>query len=71
MRWMRRTAFPVWTRPRRVSASVAQLFEATERDFVPVYRRVATLPEIAPDLILPADRVIARGTGSWKRRRAA
>jgi len=46
-----------------------QLFEATGRDFAPLYDRIATLPEIAPDTIQPGDRVITRGDGSWKRRR--
>jgi phenylalanine-4-hydroxylase len=48
--------------------SFEQLFEATARDFTALYDKIATLPEIAPQSILPGDRVIARGDGSWKRR---
>jgi phenylalanine-4-hydroxylase len=51
--------------------SFEQLFAATEQDFAPLYRRVAAQAEIAPDRILPDDRVITRGDGSRKQRRHA
>ena len=50
-----------------VLGSFEQLFAATEQDFSRLYDRVQRLPEIAPDTIQPEDRVIARGTGQWKR----
>jgi phenylalanine-4-hydroxylase len=34
----------------------AELFEATRPDFAPIYREIATLPEIAPDAVLPGER---------------
>ena len=33
-----------------------QLFDATRPDFAPIYREVATLPDIAPDRLVPGDR---------------
>ena len=50
--------------------SFEELFEATRRDFVPLYEAVQRLPEIAPDQIVAGDRVITLGDGSWKRRAA-
>jgi phenylalanine-4-hydroxylase len=47
------------------------LFEATRRDFVPLYEIVQRQSEITPDRIVAGDRVITLGDGSWKRRRAA
>jgi phenylalanine-4-hydroxylase len=47
-----------------------QLFRATERDFPAIYEKVKALPELAPDTVLPGDRVLTRGTGQWKRTRA-
>jgi len=49
--------------------SYDQLFEATRRDFAPIYEAVQRLPEIAPDHIVPGDKVITLGNGSWKQRR--
>ncbi|HVO03766.1 MAG TPA: phenylalanine 4-monooxygenase [Candidatus Cybelea sp.] len=46
-----------------------QLFEATRRDFAPIYGRIAAESELSPDVTLVTDRVITRGDGSWKRRR--
>jgi phenylalanine-4-hydroxylase len=50
--------------------SFDELFEATHRDFAPLYELVQRLPEIAPDQIVAGDRVITLGDGSWKQRRA-
>jgi phenylalanine-4-hydroxylase len=50
--------------------SFDQLFEATRRDFAPLYELVQRQPEIAPDQIVAGDRVITLGDGSWKQRRA-
>jgi phenylalanine-4-hydroxylase len=49
--------------------SFDELFEATRRDFAPLYELVQRQPEIAPDRIVAGDRVITLGDGSWKRRR--
>lgn len=49
--------------------SFEELFEATRRDFAPLYELVQRQPEIAPDRIVAGDRVITLGDGSWKRRR--
>jgi phenylalanine-4-hydroxylase len=35
-----------------------QLFEATRPDFAPLYRELATLPELEPDAALPEDRLV-------------
>lgn len=40
-----------------VIESFDQLFEATAPDFAPIYRRVAEAGELAPDCLLPGDRV--------------
>ncbi len=48
-----------------------ELFEATRRDFAPLYELVQRQKEIAPDQIVAGDRVITLGDGSWKQRRAA
>jgi len=50
--------------------SFEQLFEATRRDFAPLYELVQRQAEIAPDQIVAGDRVISLGDGSWKQRRA-
>ncbi len=50
--------------------SFAELFEATRRDFAPLYELVQRQPEIGPDQIVAGDRVITLGDGSWKQRRA-
>jgi phenylalanine-4-hydroxylase len=36
----------------------AELFAATRPDFAPIYREIAALPEIAPDAVLPGDRLL-------------
>lgn len=41
-----------------VIASFDELFAATRPDFAPVYRRLAGLPELEPDALLPEDRVL-------------
>jgi phenylalanine-4-hydroxylase len=51
--------------------SFDELFEATRRDFAPLYELVQGQPEIAPDHIVAGDRVITLGDGSWKQRRSA
>jgi phenylalanine-4-hydroxylase len=43
--------------------SFAQLFAATRPDFTPHYAALAGLADIAPDAILPTDRVLHRGQG--------
>ena len=48
-----------------------ELFRALQQDLRPLYARVRAQPEIAPDAVLPIDRVFTRGTGAWKRRRRA
>ncbi len=53
-----------------VLESFAQLFQALQQDLRPLYERVRRLPELAPDAVLPADRIFTRGTGAWKRRKA-
>jgi phenylalanine-4-hydroxylase len=50
--------------------SFEQLFAATARDFAPIYQRLAAVTEITPDRIVPGDRVIHQGDGSWKQRPA-
>ena len=50
--------------------SFAQLFEATRRDFAPLYELVQRQPDIAPDQIVAGDRVITLGDGSRKQRTA-
>jgi phenylalanine-4-hydroxylase len=47
-----------------------ELFEATRRDFAPLYESVQRQAEITPDQIVAGDRVITLGDGSWKDRRA-
>jgi phenylalanine-4-hydroxylase len=42
-----------------VIESFDQLFDATRPDFTPIYDEVKKLPEIAPDAILPTDRLVA------------
>jgi phenylalanine-4-hydroxylase len=36
-----------------------QLFDATRPDFAPIYREIATLPDIAAGTVLPEDRMLA------------
>jgi hypothetical protein len=35
---------------------LAQLFEATRPDFTPIYREVAALPDVEPDVVFDCDR---------------
>ncbi len=42
-----------------VIESFDQLFEATAPDFAPLYRELAALPDLAPDAMLPEDRLLA------------
>jgi phenylalanine-4-hydroxylase len=49
--------------------SFAQLFEATRRDFKPLYELTQRQSEIAPDQIIAGDKVVSLGDGSWKQRR--
>ncbi len=52
-----------------VLESFGDLFRALQQDLRPLYARVRAVPEIAPDAVLPTDRVFTRGTGAWKRRK--
>ena len=45
------------------------LFQATKRDFRPIYAAIKAETPLEPDALLPSDKVISRGTGSWKARR--
>ena len=36
-----------------------QLFAATEPDFAPIYPEIARLPEMAPERVLPGERLYA------------
>ena len=53
-----------------VLENFGELFRALQPDLRPVYERVRTLPEFAPDAVLPGEHVFTRGTGAWKRRTA-
>jgi phenylalanine-4-hydroxylase len=53
-----------------VLESFADLFKALQQDLRPIYDRVRTLPDFAPDAVLPGERVFTRGTGTWARRKA-
>ncbi len=44
-----------------------QLFEATRPDFTPYYATLAALPDLDAGAVLPADRVLHRGTGAKRR----
>lgn len=48
-----------------------ELFAATQQDFGPIYARLAGLPDIAPEALLPGDRVYSRGTQAHARRAAS
>jgi phenylalanine-4-hydroxylase len=39
--------------------SFQQLFDATEPDFTPLYRELASLPDLAADAALPEDRLVS------------
>jgi phenylalanine-4-hydroxylase len=45
--------------------SLAQLLELASIDFAPLYERIARQPDHSPGDVLPEDRVIIRGTGSY------
>jgi phenylalanine-4-hydroxylase len=45
--------------------SFDQLFEATRPDFTPYYSRLKSRSEYEPGAILPGDRLLHRGTGSY------
>jgi phenylalanine-4-hydroxylase len=51
--------------------SFESLLEACYRDFGPLYGRLATAGDIAPDETIPGDRLITRGTSPISRTRAA
>lgn len=42
-----------------------ELLELAEIDFAPIYREVASLPDIAPGQLIETDRIITRGTGAY------
>lgn len=44
---------------------LAQLLELAQIDFAPLYQRIARQPAYAPDTVLPSDRVLVRGNGSY------
>lgn len=46
--------------------SFQELFEATRRDFRPVYETVKSAAALEPDMLLPSDDVVCRGTASRK-----
>jgi phenylalanine-4-hydroxylase len=52
-----------------VLESFEDLFQATKRDFRPIYAAIQAETPLEPDMLLPGDKVISRGTGSWKARR--
>ncbi|TSE24817.1 Phenylalanine-4-hydroxylase [Tepidimonas sediminis] len=47
------------------------LLRLAEIDFAPLYERVAAMPALAPDALLPDDDVLTRGDGRWHRARTA
>jgi phenylalanine-4-hydroxylase len=51
--------------------SFDQLFDATRPDFTPIYEAVKKLPEIAPDALLPRERLIPANPVSSYPQRAA
>ncbi|MBB5985152.1 phenylalanine 4-monooxygenase [Sphingobium lignivorans] len=55
-----------------VIPSFEALLKATaEADFAPVYAALDSLPDIAPDAVLPEDRLFTRGTQAYARMKAA
>jgi phenylalanine-4-hydroxylase len=40
-------------------------------DFAPLYQRIEGLPEFEPGVVLPGDRVVARGSGRYHDARRA
>jgi phenylalanine-4-hydroxylase len=51
--------------------SLDDLLHFAEIDFAPIYREVKAMAEIEPGEILPDDRVITRGTGTYHRAKRA
>ena len=49
----------------------ALLRRTLDTDFAPIYARLASMPAIGSDAVLPDDRIIHRGTRSRVRHRAA
>jgi phenylalanine-4-hydroxylase len=45
------------------------LRQTVETDFAPLYARLAETPDLAPDDLLPGDRIVARGTQEYARGR--
>jgi phenylalanine-4-hydroxylase len=43
-----------------------ELFAATRPDFAPIYRALADMPDLAPEALLPTDRVVSRTRGAQK-----
>jgi phenylalanine-4-hydroxylase len=50
-----------------VIGAIDELLELASIDFAPVYERVKRQPDLQPGDVLPGDRVVARGTGSYHR----
>ncbi len=48
-----------------VIRNLEELLELAHIDFAPIYERIAGLPELAPGQLLPADRLISRGSGRY------
>ena len=46
------------------------LRQTVETDFAPLYARLATLPDLAPDALLAEDRIVTRGTQAYAARRS-
>jgi phenylalanine-4-hydroxylase len=38
------------------------LRQTRDADFTPLYRQLETLPDLAPDAVIPSDRIVSRGT---------
>ena len=49
----------------------AELFDATRPDFAPIYREIASLPEIPPDAMLPGELAWKPGSGKKEGPRAS
>ena len=49
----------------------AQLFAATRRDFTPIYREIAVLPDLDPDAVLDSDRRFGRPSSAKKMGRSS
>lgn len=53
-----------------VLEQLEDLLRLAEIDFGPLYERVAALPVLEPEVLLPGDEVLRRGDGRWRRARA-